>query len=114
MNDRITITVVACIMVTLSLSSCYSAMPIRDTQTGTESTGNGKIVIVYYDATIGTDAIEEFVKNSGIEVLYRYDNIKGYAMRLKSDKQRKALERTKGVLSVQDDQVMQLQGKYSR
>ena len=42
-------------------------------------------------------------------MLYRYGNINGYALKLKSDKQRTALEKTKGVLSVQNDQVMQLQ-----
>ena len=58
---------------------------------------------------IGTDAIEIFIKKNNIEVLYRYNNIKGYALKLQNDKQRKALEKTKGILSVQDDQVMQLQ-----
>ena len=37
-----------------------------------------------------------------------YNNIHGYALKLKDDKQRTALEKTKGVLSVQDDKVIQL------
>ncbi len=58
---------------------------------------------------IGTEAIEAFIKKNHIEALYRYSNIKSYALKLQSDKQRKALGKPKGVLSVQDDQVMQLQ-----
>ena len=48
-----------------------------------------------------------WVKKNAIEVLYRYNNIHGYALKLKSDKQCVALEKTKGVLSVQDDKVIQ-------
>ena len=93
----------------LTLVSCYSVMPINNVQTSKESKSAAKRVIAYYDPAIGTDAIEAFVKKKNIEVLYRYNNIKGYALKLHSDKQRKALEKIKGVLSVQDDQVMQLQ-----
>ena len=97
------------IIVASTLTSCYSAMPINNTKTSKESKSAAKTVIVYYDPAIGTDDIEAFVKKNNIEVLYRYSNIKGYALKLQSDKQRKALEKTKGVLSVQDDQVMQVQ-----
>ena len=83
-------------------------MPISNTKTTTASKENGKTVIVYYDSTIGTDAIEKFIKKNNIEVLYRYNNIHGYALKLKNEKQRKALEKTKGVLSVQDDKMIQL------
>ncbi len=47
-------------------------------------------------------------QKNGIEVLYRYNNIHGYALKVKSNKQRKALEKTKDVLSVQD-WVLQLE-----
>ncbi len=93
----------------LSLVSCYSAMPINEAKTSKENTSVTKTVIVYYDQAIGTDAIEAFIKKNHIEVLYRYGNIKGYALKLKNDKQRKDLEKVKGVLSVQEDRVMQLQ-----
>ena len=84
-------------------------MPINEPNTSKENNVSVKTVIVYYDPVIGTDVIEAFIKKHDIEVLYRYSNIKGYALKLQNDKQRKALETTKGVLSVQEDQVMQLQ-----
>ena len=83
-------------------------MPISNASTETAGKSNSKTVIVYYDSSIGTDAIEKFIKKNNIEVLYRYNNIHGYALKLKNEKQRAALENTKGVLSVQDDKVMQL------
>ena len=92
----------------VALSSCYSVMPINDAKTAKENKSAVKTVIVYYDPAIGTDAIDTFIKKNHIEVLYRYSNVKGYALKLQSDKQRTALEKTKGVLSVQDDQVIQL------
>ena len=99
---------IALISFTLTVSACYSVMPISNTKTATESKASSKTVIVYYDSSIGTDAIEKFIKKNNIEVLYRYNNIHGYALKLKDDKQRTALEKTKGVLSVQDDKVIQL------
>ena len=93
---------------TLFLSSCYSVMPISDARTEKADKADCKTVIVYYDASVGTDAIEKFIKKNDIEVLYRYNNIHGYALKLKSEKQSIALEKTKGVLSVQDDRVIQL------
>ena len=93
----------------LTLSSCYTVMPISGARMETESAASGgSTVIVYYDAAVGTDAIEKFIKKNDIEVLYRYNNINGYALRLKTDNQRTALEKTKGVLSVQNDRVIQL------
>ena len=83
-------------------------MLISNASTETADKADCKTVIVYYDATIGTDAIEQFIKKNDIEVLYRYNNIHGYALKLKNEKQRTALEKTKGVLSVQDDRVIQL------
>lgn len=97
------------ILGTMTLASCYPVMPINDTKTSKENKSAAKTVIAYYDPAIGTDAIEEFIKKNHIEVLYRYSHIKGYALKLQSDKQRTALKKTEGVLSVQDDQVMQLQ-----
>ena len=93
----------------LTLVSCYSVMPINNAKSPTESKSAAKTVIAYYDPAIGTDAIEAFSKKNDIEVLYCYSNIKGYALKLQSSKQRKALEKTKGILSVLDDQVMQVQ-----
>ena len=108
MMKNIRITALVLLLGATALSSCYSVMPIPNVQTATESKANGKTVIVYYDSSIGTDAIEKFIKKNDIEVLYRYNNIHGYALKLKNDKQRTALEKTKGVLSVQDDKVIQL------
>ena len=109
MRYRVYNVVATLIIGALTLTSCYSVMPINNAQTSKESKSAAKTVIVYYDPAIGTDDIEAFVKKNNIEVLYRYTNIKGYALKLQNDKQRKALEKTKGVLSVQDDQVMQVQ-----
>ena len=108
MMKNIRITALVLLLGTIVLASCYSVMPISNTQTATESKANGKTVIVYYDSSTGTDAIEKFIKKNNIEVLYRYNNIHGYALKLKNEKQRTALEKTKGVLSVQDDKVIQL------
>ncbi len=74
---------------TLTLASCYSVMPINSAKTSKDSKSTSKTVIAYYDPTIGTDAIETFIKKNNIEVLYRYSNIKGYALKLQNDKQRK-------------------------
>ena len=93
----------------LTLSSCYTVMPISGARMETESAASGgSTVIVYYDAAVGTDAIERFIRKNDIEVLYRYNNINGYALKLKTDNQRTALEKTKGVLAVQDDRVIRL------
>ena len=108
MMKNIKTTAIVLSLLTLTLSSCYSVMPISNAQTATESKANGKPVIVYYDSSIGTDAIEKFIKKNNIEVLYRYNNIHGYALKLQNNKQRTALEKTRGVLSVQDDRVIQL------
>ena len=108
MMKNIMPTAIVLSLLTLTLSSCYSVMPISNAQTATESKANGKTVIVYYDSSIGTDAIEKFIKKNAIQVLYRYNNIHGYALKLQNEKQRTALEKTKGVLSVQDDRVIQL------
>ena len=106
---RVSNLVAALLLAALTLASCYSAMPINNAKALKESKSAAKTVIAYYDPAIGTDAIEAFITKNNIEVLYRYTNIKGYALKLQSDKQRTALEKTKGVLTVKDDQVMQLQ-----
>jgi spermidine/putrescine-binding protein len=108
MMKNIRITALVLLSGAIALSSCYSVMPISNAQTATESKANSKTVIVYYDSSIGTEAIEKFIKKNDIEVLYRYSNIHGYALKLKNEKQRTALEKTKGVLFVQDDKVIQL------
>ncbi len=94
------------IFVTLAwlLSACYAVMPIAD-----EKVDDAQRVVVYYDAARGTAAIDSFIAEQQIEVLYRYTHIKGYALKLKNKKQRKALERVDGVLSVQDDERVELQ-----
>ena len=109
MRYRVYNVVATLIIGALTLTSCYSVMPINNAKTSKESKSAAKTVIVYYDPAIGTDDIEAFVKKNNIEVLYRYNNINGYALKLQNDKQRTALEKTKGVLSVLDDQVMQVQ-----
>ena len=108
MMKNIKTTAIVLSLLTLTLSPCYSAMPISNARTEKADKADCKTVIVYYDAAIGTDAIEQFIKKNDIEVLYRYNNIHGYALKLKNEKQRKDLEKTKGVLSVQDDRVIQL------
>ena len=108
MMKNIRLTALVLVLGAIALSSCYSVMPISNAQTKVESKADGKSVIVYYDSSIGIEAIEKFIKKNNIEVLYRYNNIHGYALKLKSYKQRVALEKTKDVLSVQDDRVIQL------
>ncbi len=86
------------------LSACYAVMPVAD-----EKVDDSQRVIVYYDAARGSAAIDSFIAGQQIEVLYRYTHTKGYALKLKNKKQRKALERVDGVLSVQDDEMVELQ-----
>ena len=105
---KTTVTAIVFIIGMQSMVSCHSGMPISDTITETASKANGKTVIVYYDSSIGTDAIEKFINKNGIEVIYRYNIIHGYALKLQNEKQRVTLEKTKGVLSVQEDRVLQL------
>ncbi len=97
----------------LTLTSCYSAMPIANARKSTEGktidNSTAKTYILLYDVSIGTEAIDSFIKENKIEVLYRYSNINGYALRLQNEGQRIALEKAKGVLSLQEDKVMQLQ-----
>jgi len=90
------------------LSSCHSTktLPIHEQ---TNTSGEPMIVIVYYDSSIGTDAIEAFIKNNKIEVVYRYTNLHGYALKLPHSSLRTSLQKVKGVLSVNDDQIMHLQ-----
>ncbi len=93
----------------LCLTSCHSVMPITQAETTSESKADGNTYIVYYDESVGTDAIEAFIRKNNIEVLYRYTNIKGYALKLPNAQLRTALKKTKGVLSVQENQTMQIQ-----
>ncbi len=104
---KATLTAILCCV--LLLPSCRSAMPGVNARTETESAAESKVYIVIYDANIGTDAIDAFIKKNNAEVVYRYTNINGYALRLKNASQRTALEKTTGVLSVEEDKVMQLQ-----
>lgn len=92
-----------CVMVGLTLAlsatSCHSVMPIDE---------KGEVVIVYYDESVGPGAIEKFIKKNDVKVLYQYSNIKGYALKLRNDDQRMALEKVDGVLSVNKDDVYKL------
>jgi len=68
-----------------------------------------KVIIVYYDAEVGTGPLDAVIVAERCEVLYRYANINAYSIKMKKESTRTVLENTKGVLSVVDDQVMQLQ-----
>ncbi len=103
------LTAIAILGSILLLASCRSMMPGANARTEVESTAESKVYIVLYDANVGTDAIESFIKKNKIEVLYRYENINGYALRLQNEKQRAALAGTPGVLSVEEDRIMQIQ-----
>lgn len=112
------LTLTAFIAGILLFPSCRSMMPGANARTEAVSTTDdkddkdgkdGKVYIVLYDASVGTDAIEAFIKKNDVTVVYRYTNINGYALRLQNDAQRTALKKTAGVLSVEEDKVMQLQ-----
>ncbi len=90
---------IICLTLALCAASCHSVMPIDET---------GEIVIAYYDESVGTDAIEKFIKKNDVKVIYRYSNIKGYALKLRNDDQRMALEKVDGVLSVNKDDIIRL------
>lgn len=83
----------------LSAASCHSVMPIDE---------KGEVVVVYYDESVGTGAIEKFIKKNDVKVLYQYSNIRGYALKLRNDAQRMALEKVEGVLSVNKDDIYRL------
>lgn len=100
--------VTAILTCVLLLPSCRSMMPGANARTEAESATNGKVYIVLYDVAVGTDAIETFIKKNRVEVVYRYNNINGYALRLQNDRQRAALKKTSGVLSVEEDQEVML------
>ena len=106
----ICLTVMVVFLAALSpgLSACYSAMPIANARTGAESKSVLATYIVYYDTAVGNAHIDAFIKENKIEVVYRYTNINGYALRLRSDELRAALEKVNGVLSVQADGMLQL------
>lgn len=105
---RLTATAVFLAALSPGLSACYSAMPIANARTAAESKSDLRTYIVYYDTAVGNAHIEDFIKENKIEVVYRYTNINGYALRLRSDEQRAALEKVSGVLSVQADGMLQL------
>lgn len=107
-NNMKKLAVTAILTGTLLLPSCRSMMPGANARTEAESATNGKVYIVLYDAAVGTDAIEAFIKKNRVEVVYRYNNINGYALRLQNDRQRAALKKTSGVLSVEEDQEVML------
>lgn len=76
MMKNIRLTALVLVLGAIALSSCYSVMTISNANTATESKTNGKSVIVYYDSSIGIEAIEKFIKKNDIEVLYRYANMR--------------------------------------
>ena len=71
-----------------------------------------RVLIIYYDAQVGSGALEAAVKHEGCQVLYRYAVLKGMAVRApeRADVERliRRLQRVRGVLSVQRDQLLQL------
>ena len=71
-----------------------------------------RVLIVYYDAQVGSSALEAAVKRAGCQVLYRYAVLHGMAVRApeRADVERliRRLQRVRGVLSVQRDQLLQL------
>ena len=68
-SKRVQLRSIIILSVLFSFSSCYSVMPISNASTETVDKADGKTVIVYYDSSIGTDAIEKFIKTNDIEVL---------------------------------------------
>lgn len=92
------------IVMALMVSSCHTVMPIEKAEE------KGLVVIAFYDTSVGTDAIEDFIKKNDVEVIYQYTNLKGYALRLRDEKQQAALENVDGVLSVSKDDVVQVDG----
>jgi len=66
------------------------------------------IVIVFYDGTIGPNHLERTLQQEGCEIIYRYANFNAFAIKMKSEKTRRIIEETRGVLQVIDNQVIHL------
>lgn len=71
-----------------------------------------RVLIIYYDAQVGGGPLEAAVKRAGCQVLYRYAMLRGMAVRApeRADVERliRRLQRVRGALSVQRDQLLQL------
>lgn len=87
----------------LIMSSCRSTPPPTKTM---------RTFIVYYDPTVGNEPLLQRCAQEKWNVLYRYENFKAVALQVPTtgDVRRsiRQIERIKGVLSVQEDQVMEL------
>lgn len=95
--------------VLLSCRSTKEDIPIRKEQSPMVSPST---LIIYYDAEVGKESLLEAVRNYKAEVVYEYDSFHAIAIRIprsKSLKQAKAFfEKTKGVLQVNEDHIIQL------
>ena len=67
------------------------------------------VLIIYYDAGIGSGQLLDAAKKMGCEVIYQYNIIKGVALRVPDkadiDDAIKALGKVKGVLQVSRDRI---------
>lgn len=73
---------------------------------------DNRVLIIFYDAGVGKQALLKGVAQYGAEIVYQYDNLNGIAVRIPT-RQNMAdamayFEKIQGVLSVQRDQKMQL------
>lgn len=69
-------------------------------------------LIVWYDSTVGPEALLKAIKAHGSQVIYQYKNFNSMAIRIpKKESLQKAIQhyqKVKGVLSVNEDQINHL------
>ena len=92
--------------------SCKSTKEMAAIDNGQVKSVSPSTLIIYYDAEIGKESLMKAVESYKAEVVYDYKNFHAIAIRIskkKSLKQGKAFfENVKGVLQVNEDQIIQL------
>ena len=101
------------ILMTMSLTlSCSSTKEMAAIDKEHIQSVSPSTIIIYYDTEVGKEALMDAVKSYKAEVVYDYKNFHAIAIRIpkkKSLKQAKAFfEKTKGVLQVNEDHIIQL------
>lgn len=97
------------------LASCASHKPVAIPYpvSAPENCFSPSVLIIMVDAETGKGPLKEAIKAYKAELIYDYQNINGVAIRIPNnrtmDEAIKYFENVKGVISVQRDEIMQLQ-----
>ena len=114
------IILLAVIAATALVSSCKSskdtaqdvAMPQQVQQRQGDAKSHTNTLIIMYDAEVGSTPLLEAAKEYGAEVIYRYANVSGVALRIPAGNNLaeaiRYFKAVKGVLSVSQDRQWRL------